>query len=346
MASRLAALLLLIAASPECSSASRMKVSRQAEASDLRALEGSFYADALSGLGHPDLSAPDERIEDLVEAYDGSDGNQLYRAVLGARAGKSLSDAEYAAARKKRIELITSAYEDFIKPACKEGQDGCQPLAFFLTGLSAVGKTSYINKHMDLPEHVVHVNSDDIRAALLGNFAIFKTVERKNVLGKNVMDDAWHVKVAVLKRAREAKGNFLSDSYSADYKDDVKPCLEAGFKVHFVYFEAGCGRAVPECSFDAKLEETRRRVLARASHPDGHYVSFLWSSWVTGHYVAQQREKMILQARAARKDSGTPVFFKISQDMNWDDAGELADQPYPVTPSDSMPPLKPAAGAR
>jgi len=192
-----------------------------------------------------DLYDRPEAIEYLLATE--TDGKAVYEALLKSQLEKrGQPDEGFDKNREKQVEYVEGLYDALL---CRSPES--EPSAMFVTGQTAVGKSSFLRTVAQLPARTIHVNADDIRAMLLGNWATYVTmtgnirsgsewtfVSNLTRLPRPLYGDANKVRFWVQGEALKRKCNFVADSLTVP-AGPVNEFVAAKFNTKVFYLEVG-----------------------------------------------------------------------------------------------------------
>ena len=162
------------------------------------------------------------------------------------------------------------------------GKSQAEPVAVFVLGGVASGKSGLVNKKLNdelgVPEFmrsVLHINADDIASDMVGGYEIYSAVSNNNIRDEKL----WKYKQDLRKEAQslaiKQKVNYLSDSLTLP-ASVAKSLAGNGYICQVFYLE------VPGLGFKEKAEEAQRRVNGRVQQ-GGHSAS------VDSHQIQRSR---------------------------------------------------------
>lgn len=224
--------------------------------------------------------------------------------------------------RNKQIDYVKGLYQKLL---CKAPE--ANPTVSFVLGGTAVGKSTFVMTVVHPPAGTVHINADDIRSLLVGNYRVYSSMTGN---GRNqtsmrfaatdeAAKDANKVRFWVQDQVFDKRCNFLADSYSVpafvvNKFNDANPkytvnvyFLEIGFK--------GTKFAGQPADFDKKVELSRDRIRYRIDH-NGHASS---SADLMPDGFLQELRRPI---HAMALEIPMPIYFAISQDGRYDMVGK------------------------
>lgn len=196
---------------------------------------------------------------------------EIYEGLLASMIRKrGESPGNFEQNRKKQVEYVKSLYEHLLCDSAEES-----PQVVFVLGGVAVGKSTFVRSKVSLAAGTVHINADDIRSLLVGNYGTYSLMtgngEDASLMrfaptceaAKDANTVRFYVQSVVLNR----KCNFLADSLSVPAKV-VNDFVDAGYNAHVYYLEIGFKGSRfegQEADYDKKVELSRERIRNRIS---------------------------------------------------------------------------------
>lgn len=278
--------------------------------------------------------------ENLVDKSHDEIYGQLLQLLLQHR-GESVDDFEKN--REKQRDYVMDEFRKLIEKAPQE-----PPEVTFITGTTAVGKSSFVKQGGFLKEKTVHVNADDIRSLMVGNYWVYTQIINAGKFGAqhNAAQDTNKIRIAVQNAVKEARGNFLADSYTVPAEYAIIPFAKEGYKVRVFHLEVGVegtnyepapGIASPN-PWQNKVQISRERIQARIDR--GEHGSGGASEVKEGEdlspeellmkdgFVQETRAKMIEVAKKCQNLADVAyqpeLKMYISQNGRFDCVGDLA----------------------
>jgi len=282
-----------------------------------------------------DLYADPAAIDELLRNSKKGEGPQVYEALLKSQldkrksVGKCGPDGAFCcegacdldAMRTAQVNWVKQEYTKLLCPS-KESP----PTANFVTGETAVGKSSFLKNKANIPDRTVHVNADDIRAMMVGNYETYVIMSgnrnsgsgwefdaEKIVLPGPMYQDANKIRFWVQDQVFEHECNFLADSLTVPAVV-ISKFATAGFTTKAYYLEVGFKGTDLEgqaADFDKKVELSRSRIRDRMT-AGGH-------STASAKLMADgQIKKTRTQMATAALNVPVPITFYISQARDYD----------------------------
>jgi len=245
------------------------------------------------------------------------DHNEIYAGLLESMIKKrGGTPGTFEENRNTQIAYVKDLYQSLF---CRAAEP--TPQVFFVFGGTAVGKSSFVRSKADLPSGTVHINADDIRSLLVGNYGVYASMTGngadESLMRFDASDfgakDTNKVRFWVQAQVLEKKCNFLADSYSAP-AFAVHGFYDAGYKTNVYYLEIGFKGtkfAGEPADFEKKVELSRDRIRGRISS-GGHASSS--ADLMPDGFVKDLRLKIATLALNLK----VPIQFYISQDGDYD----------------------------
>ncbi|CAK9092658.1 unnamed protein product [Durusdinium trenchii] len=172
-----------------------------------------------------------------------------------------------ACTQEKVEELLEKAKKDIAK--LKETASGPKPLAVFVLGAVASGKSSFIKKKLsqelkvaDFAASAVHVNADELRGAVLGSYEVYAAVSSNAEMDLGPVNQAaQQLRREIQELVRRERVNYLADSITMPWK--VAETFQESFTIQIFYL------SLPGVTNEAKAEEGQKRLDARVQQ-GGH----------------------------------------------------------------------------
>lgn len=278
---------------------------------DIRRSWGDLYMHEHISIMHDSLSVYEGLLKSMAE--------KRAQTKSGVKVPGTLDEL-----RANQIDYVEGLYTSLL---CERPADA--PAAFFVLGGMAVGKSTFIEDELKFPYRTVHVNHDDIRSLLVGNYEVFrKTKSLGEADRRMIIDDAKVVRSRVVSRAIAGKCNFIRDAFLVE-ANDVEEFVKAGYTVHVHYLEIGFkGSKFADTDHEGSVEEyfvkkaqlTQQRIQGRVDS-GGHGTS----SGIAPDAIAKIRSQVEELAKQLNKWSPpVPVNLHISQEGHCDYVGPLA----------------------